>query len=108
VIIRPAERCNQQVSEVWTGATSSVAALMLSDGMKDEAFPTAWGVYHVVCETKGYWFRTPEAYDVKGTFRASMYMRPAGIWAVEISAPAKREVAQVGITFDDVTLAKGS
>jgi non-lysosomal glucosylceramidase len=78
---------NQQVGEVWTGATFSVAALMLSDGMKEEAYRTAWGVYHVVYETKGYWFRTPEAYDITGNFRASMYMRPAGIWAMEMTAP---------------------
>ncbi|HET6178884.1 MAG TPA: non-lysosomal glucosylceramidase [Candidatus Sulfotelmatobacter sp.] len=78
---------NQQVGEVWTGATFSVAALMLSDGMKTEAYRTAWGVYHVVYETKGYWFRTPEAYDLTGNFRASMYMRPAGIWAMEMTGP---------------------
>ena len=78
---------NQQVGEVWTGATFSVAALMLSDGMKEEAYRTAWGVYHVVYETKGYWFRTPEAYDITGNFRASMYMRPAGIWAMEMTVP---------------------
>ncbi|MFZ0320080.1 MAG: non-lysosomal glucosylceramidase [Candidatus Sulfotelmatobacter sp.] len=78
---------NEQVAEVWTGATFSVAALMLSDGMKEEGYHTAWGVYHVVYETKGYWFRTPEAYDITGNFRASMYMRPAGIWAMEMTAP---------------------
>ena len=78
---------NQQVGEVWTGATFSIAALMLSDGMKDEAYRTAWGVYHVVYETKGYWFRTPEAYDITGNFRASMYMRPAAIWAMEMTVP---------------------
>ncbi len=80
---------NQQVAEVWTGATFSVAAFMLSKGMKNEGFHTAWGVYHVVYETKGYWFRTPEAYDVTGNFRASMYMRPAGIWAMEMTEPPK-------------------
>ncbi len=78
---------NEQVGEVWTGATFGVAALMLSDGMKEEAYRTAWGVYHVVYETKGYWFRTPEAYDITGNFRASMYMRPAGIWAMEMTVP---------------------
>jgi non-lysosomal glucosylceramidase len=78
---------NEQVGEVWTGSTFSVAALMLSDGMKEEGYRTAWGVYHVVYETKGYWFRTPEAYDITGNFRASMYMRPAGIWAMEMTTP---------------------
>ena len=71
------------------GTTFSVAALMLSDGMKDEAYRTAWGVYHVIYETKGYWFRTPEAYDIDGNFRASMYMRPAAIWAMEMRPPGK-------------------
>jgi non-lysosomal glucosylceramidase len=75
---------NEQVQEVWTGTTFSLAALMLDDGMKLEAFHTAWGIYHVSYETKGYWFRTPEAWDVTGNYRASMYMRPAAIWAMEL------------------------
>ncbi len=85
---------NQQAGEVWTGASFSIAALMLSDGMKDEGYRTAWGVYHVVYETKGYWFRTPEAYDITGNFRASMYMRPAGIWAMEMTAPPASAIAE--------------
>ena len=84
-------RTNEQVQEVWIGTTFSVAALMLSDDMKDQAYHTAWGVYHVVYETKGYWFRTPEAYDETGNYRASMYMRPAAIWAMEMTRPPKGE-----------------
>jgi non-lysosomal glucosylceramidase len=80
---------NEQVQEVWTGTTFSLAALMLEHGMKDEAYRTAWGVYHVSYETKGYWFRTPEAWDETGNYRASMYMRPAAIWAMEMTAPPK-------------------
>ena len=76
---------NEQVREVWTGTTFSVAALMLADGLKDEGYHTAWGVYHVVYETQGYWFRTPEAYEMNGKYRASMYMRPAAIWAMEMT-----------------------
>ena len=82
-------RTNEQVKEVWTGTTFGLAALMLSEGMKDEGFRTAWGVYHVTYETKGYWFRTPEAWEVEGNYRASMYMRPAAIWAMEMTAPPK-------------------
>jgi non-lysosomal glucosylceramidase len=78
---------NEQVHEVWSGTTFSLAALMLADGFKEEAFRTAWGVYHVVYETKGYWFRTPAAYEIDGNFRASMYMRPAAIWAMEMTGP---------------------
>ncbi len=79
---------NEQIREVWTGTTFSVAALMLADGLKDEGYRTAWGVYHVTYETQGYWFRTPEAYEENGKYRASMYMRPAAIWAMEMTGPA--------------------
>jgi len=82
-------KTNEQVQEVWTGTTLGLAALMLSDGMKDEAYKTAWGIYHTSYETKGYWFRTPEAWDITGNYRASMYMRPAAIWAMEMTEPPK-------------------
>lgn len=78
---------NEQVQEVWTGTTFGVAALMLSDGLKEEGYHTAWGVYHTNYETEGYWFRTPEAWDITGHYRASMYMRPAAIWAMEMTKP---------------------
>jgi non-lysosomal glucosylceramidase len=87
-------KTNEQVQEVWTGTTFSVAALMLADGLKDEGYRTAWGVYHVIYETKGYWFRSPEAYEIDGTFRASMYMRPAAIWAMEMIEPPATGGAQ--------------
>jgi non-lysosomal glucosylceramidase len=80
---------NEQVREVWTGTTFGLAALMLSDGLKDEAYRTAWGVYHTTYETQGYWFRTPEAWEQDGHYRASMYMRPAAIWAMEMTEPPK-------------------
>jgi non-lysosomal glucosylceramidase len=78
-------KTNEQVQEVWTGTTFGLAALMLGEGMKDEAYRTAWGIYHTSYETKGYWFRTPEAWDITGNYRASMYMRPAAIWAMEMT-----------------------
>ena len=78
---------NEQIQEVWTGTTFALAALMLADALKEEAFRTAWGVYHTSYETKGYWFRTPEAWDISGNYRASMYMRPAAIWAMEMTRP---------------------
>ena len=82
-------KTNEQVQEVWTGTTLGLAALMLGEGMKDEAYKTAWGIYHTSYETKGYWFRTPEAWDITGNYRASMYMRPAAIWAMEMTEPPK-------------------
>ncbi len=82
---------NQQVQEVWGGTTFGLAALMLEDGMKDEAYRTAWGIYNVTYEKKGYWFRTPEAWDGTGNYRASMYMRPAAIWAMEMTATRSQQ-----------------
>jgi non-lysosomal glucosylceramidase len=81
---------NEQGEEVWAGTTFGFAALLLSEGMKNEAFHTAWGIYHVSYETKGYWFRTPEAWDVTGNFRASMYMRPAAVWALVMMPPKSK------------------
>jgi non-lysosomal glucosylceramidase len=77
---------NPQVTEVWTGTTFGVASHMLSEGMRDEAFKTAQGVYNVVWRDRGYFFRTPEAYDEDGMYRASMYMRPGAIWSMEDAA----------------------
>ena len=77
------DRSSNQAAEVWTGVTYALAAFMLQNGMKEEALRTAQGVYKVTYETKGYWFRTPEAWDEGGNFRASMYMRPQAIWAME-------------------------
>jgi len=81
-------RGNEQAQEVWVGTSFGLAALLLSEGLKDEAYHTAWGIHHVVYESKGYWFRTPEAWDDTGNFRASMYMRPAAVWAMEMTSPA--------------------
>jgi non-lysosomal glucosylceramidase len=78
---------NEQAKEVWAGTTLGFAALLMSDGMKDESYKSAWGLYHVIYESKGYWFRTPEAWEINGNFRASMYMRPAGVWAMEMTHP---------------------
>jgi non-lysosomal glucosylceramidase len=53
---------NEQAPEVWVGTSFGFAALMLSEGMREEAYRTAWGLYHTIYETKGYWFRTPDVY----------------------------------------------
>lgn len=78
---------NEQLREVWIGVTFGLAAEMLSEGLKDEAYKTAWGIYHTSYERYGYWFRTPEAWERDGSFRASMYMRPGAIWAMELAKP---------------------
>jgi non-lysosomal glucosylceramidase len=74
---------NEQVQEVWVGTTFSVASHMLLEGMREQAFQTAQGIYNVVWKDRGYFFRTPEAFDSRGLYRASMYMRPGAIWSME-------------------------
>lgn len=80
---------NDEAKEVWVGTTEGYAGLLMSDGMRDQAWRTTWGLYHVIYQTKGYWFRTPEAWDITGNFRAGMYMRPTAIWALEMTLPRK-------------------
>ncbi len=77
------ERSSNQSAEVWVGVTYALASAMLGRGLVEEAWQTAWGAYRVTYEEKGYWFRTPEAWNESGDFRASMYLRPGAIWAIE-------------------------
>ncbi|MBV8893787.1 MAG: glucosylceramidase, partial [Acidobacteria bacterium] len=88
---------NNQVEEVWAGTTFGVASHMLIEGLRQQAFQTAKGVYNVVWRDRGYFFRTPEAYNADGLYRASMYMRPTAIWAMEvIPAAGQRSGANLG------------
>jgi non-lysosomal glucosylceramidase len=80
---------NAEAKEVWVGTSESYAGLLMSNGLRDEAWKTTRGLYRVIYEDKGYWFRTPEAWDITGNFRAGMYMRPMAIWAVEMT-PTRR------------------
>ena len=74
---------NQGCSEeVWVGTTYALAALMLGRGHREAAWRTASGAARVTYE-RGLWFRTPEAYDAAGNFRASIYLRPLAVWAIE-------------------------
>jgi non-lysosomal glucosylceramidase len=63
--------------------TYALAAFMLHNGLMDEAFTTANGIYDVTYRTGGLWFRTPEAWTSRREYRASMYMRPQAIWAMQ-------------------------
>jgi len=76
------DESSEQSQEVWVGTTWALAAFMLGRGLLAEAWQTAEGAERVI-ERRGYRFRTPEAYDVDGNFRASMYLRPLAIWAIE-------------------------
>ena len=75
---------NEQVKEVWTGTTFALAAEMIAEGMTQEGYTTAKGIYMGTYEKFGYWFRTPEAWTLDGHYRASMYMRPGAIWSMQM------------------------
>ena len=79
---RTVDTSSEQSQEVWVGTTYALAALMLGRGLETEAWETAAGAAKVTYE-RGLWFRTPEAYDRDGNYRASLYLRPLAIWAIE-------------------------
>ena len=87
---RTVDTSSEQSQEVWVGTTYALAALMLGRGLEAEAWETAAGAAKVTYE-RGLWFRTPEAYDRDGNYRASLYLRPLAIWAIE---EARRRVAR--------------
>jgi non-lysosomal glucosylceramidase len=70
--------------EVWTGINFGLAAFLMQQGMKDEAFQLTQTVVQQVYEN-GLQFRTPEAITAAGTFRASHYLRAMAIWAVYLT-----------------------
>lgn len=73
---------SEQSKEVWVGTTYALAAFMLGRGLTKEGWETARGAASVTYG-RGLWFRTPEAYDRDGNYRASLYLRPLAIWAIE-------------------------
>jgi non-lysosomal glucosylceramidase len=80
---------SEQSGEVWVGTTYALAAFMIGRGLPDEGWETARGAAEVTYE-RGLWFRTPEAYDEHGDFRASIYLRPLAIWAIEEALRRRR------------------
>jgi non-lysosomal glucosylceramidase len=76
------DQSSQQSQEVWVGTTYALAAFMIGRGLVAEGWTTAEGAARVVWE-RGLWFRTPEAYDRNGDYRAPLYLRPLAIWAIE-------------------------
>ncbi|HEX7472692.1 MAG TPA: glycoside hydrolase family 116 protein, partial [Candidatus Limnocylindrales bacterium] len=76
------DRSSEQSQEVWVGTSYALAAFMIGRGLVQEGWETAAGTARVTYE-RGLWFRTPEAYDENGDFRAAMYLRPLAIWSIE-------------------------
>ncbi len=84
------DESSEQSSEVWVGTTYALAAFMLGRGLIQAGWETARGAAAVTYE-RGLWFRTPEAFDVYGNYRASLYLRPLAIWAIEEALERRRQ-----------------
>jgi non-lysosomal glucosylceramidase len=80
-------RTNEQVQEVWIGTTFSVAALMLGDQMKDQAYHTAGACFTSCTKPRDIGSARLRLTMKPETIVASMYMRPAAIWAMEMTRP---------------------
>ena len=90
------DRTSIQSREVWTGTTYALAAAMIQEGMREEAFETAKGIYDVTYHERGYWFQTPEAWDKDGNYRSLAYMRPLSIWAMQWALERLKDKEQPG------------
>ncbi|XP_037772896.1 non-lysosomal glucosylceramidase-like [Penaeus monodon] len=76
------DRYTMQSEEMWVGVTYGLAATMIYEGMVEQGFKTAEGVYRTVYEKIGQGFETPEALYGEHKYRAIGYMRPLSIWSM--------------------------
>lgn len=61
----------------------NILTVSFSQGMVQQGFRTAEGVYRTCFEKLGLGFQTPEAYLANGNFRSLGYMRPLSIWGMQ-------------------------
>lgn len=97
-----------QSEEVWTGVTYALSSLMIShvsfllgiivmtsyimlmirvcfQGMYEEGFNTAKGIYNTVYNNIGMAYQTPEAIYSEKAYRSVGYMRPLSIWSIQVA-----------------------
>ncbi len=76
---------SEQGRDVWVGANFAFCSLLIKYGLYKEAENIINSMSHIIYD-RGFFFRTPEGWDTKGHFTATMYMRPNAIWANEFIA----------------------
>uniref|UniRef100_A0A0A9Z3A6 Non-lysosomal glucosylceramidase n=4 Tax=Lygus hesperus TaxID=30085 RepID=A0A0A9Z3A6_LYGHE len=84
------DRIATQSEESWTGVTYALASLFIFEGMMDEGFNTARGLYETIFEKSGLGFATPEALHGLDSYRAVGYMRPLSIWSIQHAIELQR------------------
>ncbi|XP_024524629.1 non-lysosomal glucosylceramidase isoform X2 [Selaginella moellendorffii] len=101
------DRTSLQSREVWAGTTYAVAAAMIQQGMREEGFRTAKGVFLNGWSDQGhgYAFQTPEAWDNDGKYRSLAYMRPLSIWAMQwaLDPPEQLKQRSCSVEVGDIT-----
>ncbi|KAL1513864.1 hypothetical protein ABEB36_003207 [Hypothenemus hampei] len=81
-----------QSQEVWTGVTYALAAMMIQEGLIEEGFKTAEGMFRSMTEKFGLIFDTPEALYDKSCYRAIGYMRPLSIWSMQLAWESRKSL----------------
>ncbi|KAH8352435.1 hypothetical protein KR084_004138, partial [Drosophila pseudotakahashii] len=84
------DNSNIQAEEVWPGVVYALAATMIQEGMFEEAFQTAGGMYKTLSERIGMNFETPEALYGEKRYRSIGYMRPLSIWSMQVALERRR------------------
>ena len=76
------DRSSEQSAEVWVGTTYALAAFMIGRGLIEEGWETAEAPPRSRTSA-GSGSGRPRHTTQRGNFRASMYLRPLAIWAIE-------------------------
>ncbi|KAG0715972.1 Non-lysosomal glucosylceramidase [Chionoecetes opilio] len=97
------DRYTMQSEEMWVGVTYGLAATMIIEGMVEEGFKTAEGVYRTVYEKIGLGFETPEALFGLHKYRAIGYMRPLSIWSMYWAYTLHQKKQKAASTNDNCT-----
>ncbi|XP_037708746.1 non-lysosomal glucosylceramidase isoform X1 [Drosophila subpulchrella] len=84
------DNSNIQAEEVWPGVVYALAATMIQEGMYEEAFQTAGGMYKTISQRIGMNFETPEALYGEKRYRSIGYMRPLSIWSMQVALERRR------------------
>ncbi|CAH0551459.1 unnamed protein product [Brassicogethes aeneus] len=83
-----------QSLESWTGVTYALAGHLIFEGMYNEGFKTAGGMYKSMRDKFGLSFDTPEALYEKGYYRSIGYMRPLSIWSMQMAIEEKEKMGE--------------
>lgn len=73
----------EQGRDVWVGANFALCSLFLHHQQPKQAEAILNTMSRIIYDN-GFFFRTPEGWDTKGQFTATMYMRPNAIWSLEL------------------------